>query len=119
MKPTAIVINTARGACVDQVLLYGNSLHGILICNTLPSFFPSQDALVTALKTGQIQAAGLDVTTPEPLPTDHPLFSLPNCVILPHIGSASLECRTVMSVMAAKNIVAVLKGDEPMPAQVV
>eukprot|EP00049_Salpingoeca_infusionum_P017732 m.354149 g.354149 ORF g.354149 m.354149 type:complete len:323 (-) comp16940_c0_seq1:1473-2441(-) len=93
MKDTAILVNTARGACVDQ------------------------DALVTALKTGQIRAAGLDVTTPEPLPTDHELFKLDNCVILPHIGSATAECRTVMSVMAAENLIAGMT-DQPMPAEV-
>ena len=65
MKPTATLINTARGSEVDT------------------------EALYDALKTGQILAAGLDVTEPEPLPAAHPLYSLPNCLILPHIGSAN------------------------------
>eukprot|EP00055_Hartaetosiga_balthica_P000394 m.136444 g.136444 ORF g.136444 m.136444 type:complete len:329 (-) comp10672_c0_seq1:138-1124(-) len=93
MKPNAILVNTARGGCVDQ------------------------DALVEALQTGEIQAAGLDVTTPEPLPTDHPLFQLDNCIITPHIGSASVECRTVMSVLAVENALAGMTGST-MPAQV-
>lgn len=90
MKKTAIFINTSRGAMVNQ------------------------DDLYTALTTGQIAAAGLDVTVPEPLPTDHPLLSLKNCVILPHIGSATYATRNTMSVLTAKNILAGLKG-EPMP----
>lgn len=82
MKSTAILINTTRGGTVDQAALY------------------------QALVQGQIAAAGLDVTTPEPLPTDHPLLSLPNCVILPHIGSASIATRTQMALMAAENLLA-------------
>jgi glyoxylate/hydroxypyruvate reductase len=93
MKESAILVNAARGACLDQ------------------------DALVTALKTGQIKAAGLDVTTPEPLPPSHELFSLDNCVILPHIGSATEECRSVMAVMTAENAVKGITGED-MPAQV-
>ncbi|EDQ92697.1 uncharacterized protein MONBRDRAFT_19417 [Monosiga brevicollis MX1] len=93
MKNTAILVNAARGACVDQ------------------------DALVEALKAGEIKAAGLDVTTPEPLPTDHELFKLPNCVILPHIGSATDECRSIMAVMTAENCVKGISGED-MPAQV-
>lgn len=87
MKPSAILINTARGGIIDQ------------------------DALYTALKNGTIRAAGLDVTDPEPLPQDHPLLQLPNAVIIPHIGSASIETRTKMSVMAAENLLAGLNGE--------
>lgn len=90
MKRTAILINTSRGGVVDQ------------------------DALYTALSTGMIAAAGLDVTTPEPLPPDHPLLQLPNCVILPHIGSASVKTRLRMAVMAAENLVAGVTG-QPLP----
>lgn len=86
MKTNAILVNTARGGIVDQ------------------------NALYNALKRGTIKAAGLDVTTPEPLPTDHPLLSLPNCVILPHIGSADIETRIEMSRITAINILAALKG---------
>jgi lactate dehydrogenase-like 2-hydroxyacid dehydrogenase len=82
MKPSAILINTSRGGTVDQTALY------------------------EGLVSGQIAAAGLDVTTPEPLPTDHPLLTLPNCVILPHIGSASIATRTKMALMAAENVIA-------------
>ena len=90
MKPTAILINTSRGPVVDQ------------------------EALYQALKRGQIAAAGLDVTTPEPLPVDNPLFSLPNCVVLPHIGSASVATRLQMALMAAENLIAGVEG-KPLP----
>ncbi|XP_078659447.1 glyoxylate reductase/hydroxypyruvate reductase-like [Branchiostoma floridae x Branchiostoma belcheri] len=93
MKSSAIFINTSRGGVVHQEDLY------------------------EALKSGTIKAAGLDVTTPEPLPTDHPLLTLDNCVVLPHIGSATVETRTEMAVLAARNLLAGLKG-EKMPAQV-
>ena len=73
MKPSAILINTARGGVVDQ------------------------DALITALREGEIQAAGLDVTTPEPLPINSQLFALPNCIVLPHIGSATQRTRRRMA----------------------
>lgn len=90
MKPTAILINTTRGGVVDQ------------------------DALYRALRTGVIAAAGLDVTTPEPLPTDHPLLALRNCVVLPHIGSATIATRTHMAQMAAENLIAGVRG-APLP----
>lgn len=89
MKPNAILINTARGPVVDQ------------------------EALVEALRTGTIWAAGLDVTTPEPLPMEHALHSLPNCLILPHIGSATITARDAMSSLAARNLLAVLNGKMP------
>lgn len=89
MKPTAILINTSRGPVIDQ------------------------DALYRALSEGRIRAAGLDVTTPEPLPTDHPLLSLPNCLIVPHIASATVETRDAMCLLAARNIVAALTGERP------
>jgi glyoxylate reductase len=89
MKPGAILINTSRGGVVDQ------------------------DALVEALRAGRIGGAALDVAEPEPLPPSHPLFSLPNVVITPHIGSASLATRSKMADMAATNILAVLGGHEP------
>ena len=90
MKRTAILINTSRGGTVDQ------------------------EALYHALVNGEIAAAGLDVTTPEPLPVDHPLFTLRNCVILPHIASASYATRTKMAVLAAENIIAGIQG-QPLP----
>jgi lactate dehydrogenase-like 2-hydroxyacid dehydrogenase len=90
MKPTAALINTSRGGVVDQ------------------------DALYAALMTGEIWAAGLDVTTPEPLPPDHPLLTLPNCVVTPHIGSASIATRRKMALMAADNLLAGVAGD-PLP----
>ncbi|KAH7713360.1 glyoxylate reductase/hydroxypyruvate reductase, partial [Aphelenchoides avenae] len=69
--------------------------------------------LYEALKNGQIGAAGLDVTDPEPLPTDHPLHSLSSCVILPHIGSATYATRNGMAVTTEQNIYNALSG-KPM-----
>ena len=77
-----------------------------------------QQALYEALRDGVIAAAGLDVTTPEPLPADNPLLSLPNCVVLPHIGSATRATRLRMAQMAADNLVAGAQG-LPLPHPVV
>jgi glyoxylate reductase len=87
MKPTAVVVNTARGPVVDPQALY------------------------EALKSGQIFAAGLDVTEPEPVPADSPLLTLNNLIIVPHIASASRHTREMMAVMAAQNLIAGLKGE--------
>jgi glyoxylate reductase len=86
MKPSAILINVARGPVVDT------------------------DALYSALSEGRIAAAGLDVTDPEPLPPDHPLYSLDNCLILPHIGSATQATRRRMAGRACDNILHGLSG---------
>ncbi len=87
MKPTAVLINTARGPVVDPQALY------------------------MALKTRRIFAAALDVTDPEPLPMDSPLLELDNLIILPHIASASRSSREQMSRMAAENLLAGLRGE--------
>ncbi|XP_006272140.1 glyoxylate reductase/hydroxypyruvate reductase-like [Alligator mississippiensis] len=87
MKDTAIFVNTSRGGVVNQ------------------------DDLYQALVNGQIAAAGLDVTEPEPLPTDHPLFKLKNCVVLPHIASATVSTRNAMAALAANNLLAGLRGE--------
>ena len=87
MKPNAVFINTSRGPVVDQAALY------------------------EALKAKQIFAAGLDVTDPEPLPLTSPLLTLENCVIVPHIGSASERTRDDMARLAAENLIAGLKGE--------
>jgi glyoxylate reductase len=87
MKPTAVLVNTSRGPVVDQQALY------------------------EALSSHRIFAAGLDVTVPEPLPADHPLLTLENCLIVPHIASASWRTRERMSQMAAENLIAGLKGE--------
>ncbi|XP_062594681.1 glyoxylate reductase/hydroxypyruvate reductase-like [Saccostrea cucullata] len=95
MKKSAIFINTSRGVLVNQEDLYD------------------------ALKSGTILAAGLDVTSPEPLPRDNPLHSLKNCVITPHIGSATMYARNAMAELAARNLIAGLKGNElpsPVPS---
>ena len=90
MKPTAILVNTSRGAVVDQ------------------------PALVRALETGEIGAAALDVTDPEPPAPDDPILSAPNCIVLPHIGSATTRVRSQMASLSADNLIAALDGD-PMP----
>jgi lactate dehydrogenase-like 2-hydroxyacid dehydrogenase len=87
MKPSAVLINTSRGPVVDQAALHN------------------------ALRRGDIGAAGLDVTDPEPMRADHPLLALSNVVILPHIGSASIATRTRMASMAADNLLAGLRGE--------
>jgi glyoxylate reductase len=89
MKPTAVLVNTARGAVVDE------------------------QALVEALRERWIWAAGLDVFEQEPLPPDSPLLSLDNVVLAPHIGSASFTTRARMAEMAAENCLAVLSGRRP------
>jgi lactate dehydrogenase-like 2-hydroxyacid dehydrogenase len=86
MKPTAVLINTSRGPVVDT------------------------DALYDALVREQIAYAALDVTDPEPLPAEHKLLTLPNCLVVPHIASASRATRTRMAVMAAENLLAGLQG---------
>jgi phosphoglycerate dehydrogenase-like enzyme len=86
MKKTAYLINAARGPIVEP------------------------NALYHALKDGQIAGAGLDVTDPEPLPADHPLYSLRNCLIVPHIGSATLYTRRRMAELACENLLAGLEG---------
>lgn len=90
MKPSAILVNTSRGGTVDQ------------------------DALLNALKEGWISGAALDVTEPEPLPSGHPLYQLPNCLIVPHIGSATWNTRRSMAERACVNLLAGLAG-EPLP----
>jgi lactate dehydrogenase-like 2-hydroxyacid dehydrogenase len=86
MKPSAILINVARGPVVDSGALY------------------------QALSEGWISAAGLDVTDPEPLSADDPLYALPNCLIVPHIGSATANTRRRMAGLACENLLAGLEG---------
>jgi phosphoglycerate dehydrogenase-like enzyme len=74
------------------------------------------DALLAALAEGEIAGAGLDVTDPEPLPSDHPLLTLDNCLVVPHIGSASVRTRLAMASLAVENLMAALAGGE-MPAE--
>jgi len=87
MKSNAILANTSRGGVLDQVALYDS------------------------LKSHKIFAAALDVTDPEPLPMDSPLLELENCLIVPHLGSASKHTRDMMSYLAAQNLIAGLKGE--------
>ena len=90
MQSTAILINTARGPIVDQA------------------------ALRDALRDGAIAGAALDVTDPEPLPPDDPLWEAPNLIMLPHIGSATRAARERMADIAVDNLLAGLAG-EPLP----
>ena len=89
MRPTAVLVNTARGDVVDQ------------------------GALRRALQERRIAGAALDVTDPEPLPPDDPLYRMDNVLITPHIASASRATRLKMATMAAQNIVDTLSGRRP------
>jgi glyoxylate reductase len=91
MRPTAVLVNTARGAIVDGV------------------------ALARALREGWIAAAGVDVMDPEPPPQDHPLLEAPNLTVVPHIGSATHTARERMADLAVDNLLAGLAG-RPLPA---
>ncbi|KAM4539122.1 putative 2-ketogluconate reductase isoform 1-T7 [Odontesthes bonariensis] len=93
MKPTATLVNVSRGLVVDQ------------------------DALVKALQTGAIRAAALDVTHPEPLPRDHPLLSLPNVLITPHVGTNTYATTRRMVQRMVENAVSAVKG-LPVPNEV-
>jgi lactate dehydrogenase-like 2-hydroxyacid dehydrogenase len=92
MKPTAILINTARGPIIDE------------------------QTLISALKEHKIAGAGLDVYENEPVIPEE-LIKLSNVILLPHIGSASYETRTKMALLAAENAIAVIEGKNP-PARV-
>lgn len=74
------------------------------------------DDLVAALASAQIAGAALDVTDPEPLPARHPLLDFDNCLVIPHLGSASVATRRAMADLAVANLVAALRGEE-MPAE--
>jgi glyoxylate reductase len=87
MKPSATLINIARGAVVDT------------------------EALTRALADGRIAAAALDVTEPEPLPRDHPLLSMPQVIVTPHLGSATVETRRRMAELSVENLMAGLRGE--------
>jgi len=87
MKPNAILVNIARGGVVDH------------------------DALYHALVNGEIAGAALDVTEPEPINTNHPLLSLDNILICPHLGSATVQTRMKMAQMAHDNLISGLNGD--------
>ena len=91
MKATAYLINAARGKVIDSEALYG------------------------ALKKGEIAFAALDVTDPEPLPASHPLLTLPNVLVTPHIGSATQETRNAMARLAVENLLQGLAG-KTLPA---
>jgi glyoxylate reductase len=93
MKPSAYLVNTARGPIVDT------------------------DALIRALRAGRIAGAALDVTDPEPLPAGHPLLDVPKLLVLPHLGSATHATRERMADMAVDNLLAGL-AREPMPNEV-
>lgn len=89
MKKTAFIINTSRGAVIDEKQLYN------------------------ALKNGRIAGAALDVFEKEPINPENPLLKLDNVVVTPHIASASIETRKNMAILAATNLVKALKGEDP------
>jgi glyoxylate reductase len=89
MQSHAVFVNTARGGVVDQ------------------------QALRTALVEGQIGAAALDVTSPEPLPPDDPLLEAPNLLVVPHMGSATEQTRERMASLAVDGLLAGLSGERP------
>jgi phosphoglycerate dehydrogenase-like enzyme len=91
MKPTAYLINTARGALIDET------------------------ALLSALQTGQIAGAALDVYSQEPLPPDHPLRQAPNCVLTPHNAFNALEAARATSMQTVDNVMRVWRGDHTAP----
>jgi lactate dehydrogenase-like 2-hydroxyacid dehydrogenase len=93
MKRTAVLVNTSRGPVVDP------------------------DDLYDALSNGVIAAAALDVTEPEPIPAEHKLLSLPNCLIVPHIATSTVATRGKMASIAAENLLAGLAG-QPLPSWV-
>lgn len=93
MKPTAILINVARGGVIDHA------------------------ALAEALTDGTIAGAALDVTEPEPLPRDHPLLKLKNAIIAPHLGSATRQTRQAMAQLSVDNLHAGLVGS-PLPSRI-
>ncbi|CAG8518401.1 22735_t:CDS:2 [Dentiscutata erythropus] len=93
MKKNVILVNTARGAIIQQ------------------------DDLVRALSEGLLGSVGLDVTTPEPLQPDHPLLKFPNVTVVPHLGSATLETRTMMGNLAVENVLSGVRG-QPLPRAV-
>ena len=93
MRPGSYFINIARGGLVDTTALY------------------------EALRDGHLAYAGLDVTDPEPLPRDHPLLTLHNVVVIPHMGTSTIETRDEMLQLAVSNVIAALRG-EPLPTPV-
>jgi len=92
MKQTAILVNASRGPVVDT------------------------DALINALRNGSILGAALDVTDPEPLAPDHPLVNMTNCIVVPHTASATVQTRDRMAELAARNLLAGLRGERPPAA---
>ena len=89
MKSSALLVNTARGAIVDG------------------------DALADALRTGTIEAAALDVTEIEPVPSDHPLLGLPNCIVTPHVAGFSPTFLADCAQRQAENLIFPLTGEAP------
>ena len=112
MKKTSIFCNVSRGDTVDQVCTV-NYCYIKSISN--PRI---KDGLVKALNENEIHCAALDVTSPEPLPRDHPLLKCNNCIIVPHWGSCTEQTRLGMVQLAIQNTLQALKGDKQLTSEV-
>ncbi|MFE8697876.1 hydroxyacid dehydrogenase [Cytobacillus sp. FJAT-53684] len=89
MKPSAYLINTARGGIINHEDLY------------------------EALKQGKMAGAALDVFDPEPPPKDHPILTCPNVIVTPHVGGTTVECNYIMATTVARNVIQLLNGKVP------
>ena len=112
----AVTLNPSTKGMFDEAA-FAAMKDGVRFVNISRGRVVDTDALYHALKNGKVAAAGLDVTDPEPLPGDHPLLTLPNITVTPHMASATEETRDEMALVTAQNIVAALSG-QPMLAQV-
>jgi len=112
----AVTLNPSTKGLFDAAA-FAAMKEGVRFVNISRGKVVDTEALVAALQSGKVAAAGLDVTDPEPLPGDHPLLRLLNITVTPHIASATEETRDAMALVTAQNIVAALTG-EAMPAQI-
>lgn len=112
----AVTLNPSTKGMFDEAA-FAAMKDGVRFVNISRGKVVDTEALYRALQSGKVAAAGLDVTDPEPLPGDHPLLTLPNLTVTPHMASATEETRDEMALVTAQNIIAALAG-QPMLAQV-
>ena len=105
-------LNASTSRLIDKACIEAMADHAILI-NTARGGVVDTDALVEALSAGHLGAVALDVTDPEPLPSDHPLYTFDNVTITPHIASATVTSRVEMARLAVDNLIAILDGGDP------